>query len=61
VTELDIEFYNSWPQLSLQVLSVFIDISRIVTIRMSSDDFYLNNENTWMDIGIFMEQAHSLY
>src|ERR1700677_1636656 len=60
VTEINICFKRNWPLLSLQSISVFFDISRIVHMKIFS--FYFNNynQNTWMDIGIFIEQAHNL-
>ncbi len=60
VTEINLEFHENWPLLSLQSLSIFIDISRIVHMKICTDYFNEYNENTWMDIGIFMEQAHNL-
>lgn len=60
VTKLNLVFWENWPQLSLQLLSIFIDISRIVCITMSTDYFNEYNENTWFDFGIFMEQAQNL-
>jgi hypothetical protein len=59
-TELDLEFRKDWPELSLQTLSVFIDISRIVKMKICSKYFDQFNENTWMDMGIFMKQAQNL-
>jgi len=61
VTEIDLQFCNDWPLISLQSLFVFIDISRIVHIQMSSN--YLNeyNQNLFMDIKIFLEQAQNLF
>jgi hypothetical protein len=60
VTDINLEFDENWPLFSLQSLSIFIDISRIISMRIYSE--YLNeyNENTWIDIGIFMEHAHNL-
>jgi len=60
VTEIDFDFQQNWPLLSLQSFFILIDISRIVHMRIHNDYFIEYNENTWMDIGIFMEQAHNL-
>ena len=60
VTVIDLQFRENWPLLSLQCLSMFIDISQIVTMKICSKYFNEYNQNTWMDIGNFIEQAHNL-
>jgi hypothetical protein len=60
VTELDLQFCNDWPLITLQSLVVFIDISRIVHIKLSSDYRNEYNETILMDMKIFFEQAQNL-
>jgi len=60
VTEIDLQLRDDWPLISLQSLSVLIDMSRIVSMKISSDHFYQYHQNTWMNIKIFINQAHNL-
>jgi hypothetical protein len=60
VTDLDIHFHKDWPCLSLQSLSMFIDISQIVQIKLHTYYFDEYKQNALIDIGIFLEQAHIL-
>ena len=60
VTEIELHFVKNWPLFSLQSLSMFINILQIVSMTMNSYYFSEYNENTLMDIGIFIEQAHNL-
>jgi hypothetical protein len=60
VTELNLQFCNDWPLISLQSLVVFIDISRIVHIKLSSDYRNEYNETILMDMKNFFEQAKNL-
>lgn len=61
MTEIDLQFCDDWPFISLQSLSIFIDISRIVHIKLSSN--YLNeyNQNLLIDMKMFLEEAHNLF
>lgn len=60
VTSINLRFNADWPLISLQSLSIFIDISKIICLNIQKN--YLNeyNEKIWMDICLFMEQAHKL-
>jgi hypothetical protein len=60
VTEIDLQLRDDWVLTSLQPLSVLIDISRIVSMKISSDNFYQYHQNTWMDISILINRAHNL-
>lgn len=61
MTEIDIRFCDDWPLLSLQTLSIFIDISRIFRITISSSyNFNKNDQNTWLDIVSFLNQARNV-
>jgi hypothetical protein len=68
MTESEMIFYREWPLLSLQSLSTYINISQIVQMRLHSyffhnrkqNIFYQYNQNIWMNIDIFMKQAHNL-
>jgi len=57
---MTITLKDDWPLLSLQSLSMFIDISRISYMKVRSYYFNGYNQNTWMDFGTFMKQAHNL-
>ncbi|CAF4204389.1 unnamed protein product, partial [Adineta steineri] len=60
VTEININSQQVWPLLSLQSLSIFIDISRIVQMKIYSMYFDEYDQNIWIDIGNFMKQANNL-
>ncbi len=60
MSEIYFEFRKDCASLSLQSLLIFIDTSRITRITMISGYFDEFNQNTWTDIGIFMEQVHNL-
>lgn len=60
VTELQLDFFEDWPLFSLQSLFIFIDISRIVHMTLYAYYFNKFDQNTWMDMHIFTEQAHHL-
>jgi hypothetical protein len=60
VTEINLTFNHDWPLFPLPSLATFIDISRIVNMKIYSSYFNEYIQNTWMDIGIFIEQAHNL-
>ena len=58
--EIDLQFCDDLPLISLQLLSMFIDISRIVSMTMFNNYFHRCNQDTWMDISLFIKQAHNL-
>ncbi|CAF3990703.1 unnamed protein product [Adineta steineri] len=60
VIEININSQRVWPLLSLQSLSIFIDISRIVQIKIYSMYFDEYDQNIWINIGNFMKQADNL-
>jgi hypothetical protein len=60
VTDINLYFTENWPLISLQKLSIFIDLTRIVRMQMYSYYFNRYNHNTWMDVIMFMEGAHNL-
>jgi hypothetical protein len=61
VTESNLYFHKDWLLPPLQsALSVIINISRIVSMKIHSNYFNEYDQNTWENIGIFMEQAHNL-
>ncbi|UJR18653.1 hypothetical protein I4U23_005561 [Adineta vaga] len=68
VTEIELIFQKECPLLLLQSLSIYINISQLVKIKLYTyffdgyrqNIFYKYNKNIPMDIGIFMEQAHNL-
>jgi hypothetical protein len=59
VTDINLEFWEE-PLVSLQSLSIFINISQIVQMKLKSYYFDGYKEGTFIDIGIFFEQAHNL-
>ncbi|CAF4107777.1 unnamed protein product, partial [Rotaria sordida] len=60
VTKVSIEFYEEWPLLSLQSLSIFINISQIVHMTLRSYYFSEYNQNVFIGIRNFIEQAQNL-
>jgi hypothetical protein len=60
VTNVNLEFWQSWPLFSLQSLSIFINIAQIVHIEMSSYYFDVYKEDTLRNISMFLKQAHNL-
>ena len=60
VTEIDLQFRDNWPLTTLQSLPVLVDMSRLVSMKLSGDNFYYYNQNTCMDISIVINQAHNL-
>ncbi len=60
VNEIQLHFSEDWPSLSLQSLSVFLDISRLVQIKLCSEFFDQFNLNAWTDLGNFLAQAQNL-
>jgi hypothetical protein len=60
VTNIAIDFCGNWSLFPLECLSVFIDISKIVQIELTSDTFEEYNWDTWMNICIFLHQTQNL-
>lgn len=60
MTEIDLDFNEDWPLISLQSLSIFIDISKIVCIKIRKIMFIEHDKNIWKDINMVIEQAHNL-
>jgi hypothetical protein len=51
---------EDWHLISLQKLSIFIDLTRIVRMEIYSYYFNSYNHDTWMNVRMFMEGAHNL-
>lgn len=60
VTEIELKCCNYWPASSLQSLSLIIDLSRIVVMKISGYNFHQYIQNIWMHISSFINQVHNL-
>lgn len=60
MTEIRLDFDEDWSRLLLQTLSIFIDISRIVRMKLSIvyDEY---NQNIWTNISDLSKQAHNIF
>lgn len=59
-TNLEFEFCEDWPMISLQSLCIFIDIARIVRITISGIPPKTSTEDLSTDIASFLERADHL-
>jgi hypothetical protein len=60
VTKIEVDLNNEWPLFSLRSLSVYINISQIVQIKMDLRSCNEYNQNIVMDIGLFLDRAYNL-
>jgi hypothetical protein len=60
VTEINLVFWDDWPQFSVQSLSIFINIGQITQMELKSYFFDEYKNDTLIDISIFLGQAHNL-
>jgi hypothetical protein len=60
VTAINLVFWQDWDHFSLQSLSIFINIEQIVQMKLKNYFFDEYEDDTWINIGIFFEQAYNL-
>jgi hypothetical protein len=61
VTDIYIQFDSGWSSISLEALSLFIDVSRITSMKISNSlSYYRYDHDTLVDMFNFLEQLPNL-
>ena len=60
MTEIAIDRRNGWPLRSIQLLSMFIDFSKIVHLVWDADYHEQRRQQILIDLNVFFDQAQNL-